>query len=312
MYVRKETIMTPRLLWPAALLLVAGTPALAATPINQVRPLAADGSVSIENLKGRIVVRTWDRAEVGITGSLGKGVEKLLVEGSASDLRIEVRYPSSGGGWFGWGGDSGRSEPTTLEISVPAGAGVDIDSVSAGVEVTGVAGRRLAVETVSGGVLLRSARPGEASIESVSGDLDLELDTASLSVDSVSGDIRIKGRVTGAVAIDTVSGDADLAAGRLDRLSVSSVSGDSRIRAALAPGGSITADTVSGGLSLSLAPDTSARLRVETFSGSITSPVGTVQTEQYGPGKRLEARLGSGGGEIRLESFSGDVRLEIK
>jgi hypothetical protein len=304
--------MNSRILWPAALLLVAGTPALAATPINQVRPLAADGSVSIENIKGRIVVRTWDRAEVGITGSLGEGVEKLLVEGSASDLRIEVRYPSSGGGWFGWGGDGGRSEASTLEVSVPAGAGVKIDSVSASVEVSGVAGRRLAVDTVSGGVVVNSARPGEARIESVSGDLELELETASLAVDSVSGDVRVKGRVTGVVAIDTVSGDADLAAGRLDRLSVSSVSGDSRIRAALAPGGSITADTVSGGLSLALPPETSARLRAETFSGSITSPVGTVQTEPYGPGKRLEARLGAGGGDIRLESFSGDIRLEIK
>jgi len=51
---------------------------------------------------------------------------------------------------------------------------------------------------------------------------------------------------------------------------------------------------------------------VETFSGGISSPVGKVQTEEYGPGKRLEARLGAGGGEIRLESFSGDVRVEIE
>jgi DUF4097 and DUF4098 domain-containing protein YvlB len=304
--------MNPSSLWAAACLAMASAPAFAATPVNQVHPLAADGTVSIENTKGRIVVRTWDRAEVGITGSLGAGVEKLLVEGSASDLRIEVRYPSSGGGWFGWGGNSGRGEPSTLEISVPARAGVSVDSVSASVAVSGVAGRRLSVDTVSGDVLVRAARPGEASIDSVSGDVDLEIETASLAVDSVSGDIRVKGRVTGVVAIDTVSGDADLAAGRLDRLTVNSVSGDSRLRAALADAGSISGDSVSGGLSLSLPPDTSARLRVETFSGGISSPVGRVETEQYGPGKRLQARLGSGGGDIRLESFSGDVRVQFE
>ncbi len=304
--------MTTRTLYCAALLAMASTPALAATPINQVRPLSANGSVSIENVKGRIVVRTWDRDEVAITGTLGEGVEKLLVEGTATDLRIEVRYPSGGGSWFGWGGNGGRGEPSVIEVSVPARAGVKVDSVSASVAVTGVAGRRLAVDTVSGNVVVRAARPGEANIDSVSGDLDLDLETASLAVASVSGDVRVRGRVTGAVAIETVSGDADLAAGRLERLTLSSVSGDSRIRAALAPGGRITSDSVSGGLTLSLAPDTSARLRVETFSGGISSPVGKVVTEQYGPGKHLETRLGSGGGEIRLESFSGDVRVEIE
>lgn len=304
--------MTTRTVLCTALLAAASLPALAATPINQVRPLSAQGSVSIENMKGRIVVRTWERAEVGITGMLGEGVEKLLVEGTADDLRIEVRYPSGGGGWFGWGGDSGRSEPSVIEVSVPARAAVKLDGVSASVDVSGVAGATLAVDTVSGNVDVRGARPGRADIESVSGDITLDLETASLSVDSVSGDIRVKGRVMGEVELATVSGDADLAAGRLERLSLNSVSGDTRVKAGLAPGGRISSDSVSGSLTLGLAPDTSARLRVETFSGGIHSPVGKVQTEPYGPGKRLETRLGDGSGEIQLESFSGDVQIDLE
>jgi len=303
--------MTTRTVCCAALLLLASAPALAATPINQVRPLSAAGNVSIDNVKGRIVVRTWDRAEVGITGSLGEGVEKLLVEGTADDLRIEVRYPSSGGSWFGWGGKGSQGQASVIEVSVPTGAGVTVDSVSANVEVAGVAGRSLSVDTVSGDVVVRAGRPAEASIDSVSGDLDLELQTASIAVDTVSGDVRIRGKVTGAVDLETVSGDVELAAGQVDRLSISSVSGDSRVKASLAPGGRITSDSVSGGLTLSLGRDTSARLRVETFSGDISSPVGTVKAEQYGPGKHLETRLGAGAGDVRLESFSGDVRIEI-
>lgn len=304
--------MTTRTVLCTALLVAAAAPAIAATPIQQVRPLSAQGSVSIDNLKGRIVVRTWDRAEVGITGSLGEGVEKLVVEGTPDDLRIQVRYPSGGGSWFGWGGNRGGGEPSVIEVSVPSRAGVKVESVSADVDVAGVAGRRLAVDTVSGSVVVRKSRPGEASIDSVSGTVDLELETANLGVDSVSGDVRVTGRVTGMVAIETVSGDADVAAGRLDRLTISSVSGDSRIRAALAPGGRIDGDSVSGGLTLVLPADTSARLRVETFSGDIRSPSGRVQTEQYGPGKHLETRLGQGSGEIRLEAFSGDVRVDFE
>ena len=303
--------MTSLTLWYAALILATGTPALAATPINQVRPLSAQGSVSVDNVKGRIVVRTWDRAEVRITGSLGQGVEKLVVEGTADNLRIEVRYPSGGGSWFGWGGDRGRAESSVIEVTVPARAGVKVDSVSASVDVAGVAGRTLTVDTVSGNVVIRGARPAQASLDTVSGDLDLELQTALVAVASVSGDVRIRGKLTGSVEIESVSGDTDLLAGRLQRLSVSSVSGDSRLKASLAPGGRITTESVSGGVTLALAGDTSARLRVETFSGGITSPVGQVKTEEYGPGKRLDARLGTGSGDIRLESFSGDVRIEV-
>ena len=303
--------MTTRTVCCAALLVLASSPTLAATPINQVRPLSATGNVSIDNVKGRIVVRAWDRAEVGITGSLGEGVEKLLVEGTADDLRIEVRYPSSGGSWFGWSGKGSQGQASVIEVSVPTGAGVTVDSVSANVDVAGVAGRSLSVDTVSGDVVVRAARPAEASIDSVSGDLDLDLQTASIAVDTVSGDVRIRGRVTGVVDLETVSGDVELAAGQVERLSISSVSGDSRVKARLAPGGRITTDSVSGGLTLSLGRDTSARLRVETFSGDISSPVGTVKAEQYGPGKSLETRLGAGAGDVRLESFSGDVRIEL-
>ena len=49
-------------------------------------------------IKGRIEVRTWDRAEIRIAGTRGDGTKALLVEGDASDLRVRIEYPESG--WF--------------------------------------------------------------------------------------------------------------------------------------------------------------------------------------------------------------------
>jgi len=113
--------MLPRLTCLTASLLLA-LPALAATPINQTRPLAADGSLRIENIKGEVVVRTWDRPEVHVTGSLGEGVEKLEIGPGGDSLSIKVKYPNSGGGWFGSGN---RSEPSRIEVRMPAGASLD-------------------------------------------------------------------------------------------------------------------------------------------------------------------------------------------
>lgn len=290
-------------------LAIAALPAFAGTPINQTRPLAADGSVSIENIKGRIVVRTWAQPQVRITGTLGKGAEKLEVDGDGRDLSIEVKYPDRRNGW-GW--NRNEMEPTILEITVPQKASLDIESVSAEVDVQQIAGRKLDVSSVSGNIVVTASSPGEASFENVSGNTTLRITTDNVSAESVSGDINMQGGLSGRVSMETVSGNASLIAKTLSKLQFSSVSGDADVQAALATNGVVTGETVSGTLRLSLPKTTSAQLSIETFSGDINSPVGRVDREEYGPGKSLDARLGQGQGKIRLESFSGDVDLELK
>lgn len=290
----------------AALLLAA--PAYAATPLDEVLPLAADGKLSIQNASGQVTVRTWNRPEVKITGSLGEGSQKRIVKGGPRDLSIEIRGTRPGG-WFGWMGSS--SQPTRLEVTIPRQASLEVDTVSAQVDVAGTAGASLTLSSVSGGVRVRQARAGDADLQTVSGDLDAELETNALSADSVSGRVRIGGRVGGRVQLNSVSGDVSLVADAVERLRMSTVSADGDIRASLAASGRIQADTVSGDLGLWLPAATSARLQVETFSGGIASPVGTVQREDHGPGQRLDTRLGAGSGGIELESFSGNIRIVV-
>lgn len=294
-----------------ALALGAALPAFAATPINESRPLDGLGSVEIDNVKGSIQVRVWDRPEVKIEGQLGEGVEKLQIEGDRQQLSIKVRYPNRGSGiGFLAGGD--KSEPTDLKITVPLRAKLDIDAVSANVDVTGVASRELKIDSVSGDVAVAGA-PREAEIESVSGDLKLTLNSPKVSAQTVSGDLDLRGRLTGEVAVETVSGRVELAVheSRLNKLSGESVSGDLRIDAALADGGEIGLKTVSGDVRLRLPRGLSAVVRGESFSGDLRAPDAQIQRPKHGPGASFEHRYGSGSGRVRLETFSGDATLEL-
>lgn len=286
-------------------------PAFAATTINETRPLSADGVVHISNLKGRIVVRTWAQPQVRITGSLGKGVEKLAIDGDARSLDIEVRYPNHNGGWKLWGKDS-STEPTLLEVTIPQRASLDIESVSADVDVQQMAGRKLSVASVSGAVLVTASSPGEAHFENVSGDTTLKVTSNDVQAESVSGDIRLQGGLAGDVQLESVSGNLDLTAQALRELQVSTVSGDATVRAGLKPSGSIRGETLSGTLELRLPRSTSARLHMESFSGDLSSPSGKVDREEYGPGKSLDTTLGGGEGRITLETFSGNVKLQLE
>src|SRR5688572_29005603 len=226
--------------------LLVSAPASAQSAIDQTRPLSSEGSVSIENLKGRVVVRTWDRPEVHVTGTLCKGVEKLEIDGGAESLSIVARYPE--GGWHGRD-DTG---PTLLTVTVPAKASVAVEGVSADIDVSGTGGRELDVESVSGNVLVRGVRAGEIHLESVSGDVDAEVDSRDVAASSVSGGVRIAGRAGGRIVLSAVSGDIELTSPAVERLSVESVSGNAVLDTALDPGGRIEADSVSGDVRLTL------------------------------------------------------------
>jgi DUF4097 and DUF4098 domain-containing protein YvlB len=293
-------------------LLFAAASAFAATPINETRPLAPDGLVRIENVKGKIIVRTWANPQVKITGSLGKGVEKLDISGDSRSLDIEVKYPNSRGGWNLWGRDDNRTEPTILEIMLPQKASVDVDAVSADVDVQQMAGRKLDVSSVSGNVLVTASSPGEASFENVSGDTTARITTNKLDASSVSGDMNVSGGITGEVDVESVSGNIEIVAKMLDRVDANSVSGDTRLSFGLRPGGTVKAETLSGELELNMPRNTGAKLNVETFSGDIQSPSGHVDHEEHGPGQTLETTLGDGRGRIELESFSGDVQIRLE
>ena len=284
---------------------LSSAPLFAATPINETRPLDARGTLEIDNLKGRIQVQAWDRNEVRVTGTLGDGVEKLIVEGDRGHLEVKVQYPERIGSWRG-----DRTGPTDLRLMVPLQANLEIESVSADISVDGVAPGDLEIDSVSGNITVAAA-PARARIESVSGDLRLTLNTGKASSESVSGDVRLSGRLDGEVKVETVSGDihVDSRGEQLRRLSTGTVSGDADIRIALATGGQLRSESVSGDVRLRLPKGTSARLEGETFSGDLRAPDAKIHREEFGPGATIEARYGSGSGEIHLESFSGDAIL---
>ena len=278
-------------------------PAHSATPINQTRPLDLRGRVEIDNLKGRVEVRGWDRAEVRVTGSLGDGVEKFVLEGDGNVLRIKAEYPSR----------SNRAEPTILILQVPLRAELEIDTVSADIDVHGMASREMSLESVSGDISANGA-PGRAEVESVSGDIMLTFNSGNVDVSTVSGDLVLSGRLNGRVSLETVAGDVrvNTRGERLASLKAGTVSGDIQAEMALADDGIVKMESVSGDLSLIMPRELSAHVSAESFSGDLKAFGAKIEREEFGPGSSFQHRYGAGKGEIRLESFSGNAELRLQ
>lgn len=275
--------------------------ALGQEKIDESRDLNADGSVEITNVAGTVTVAGWDRKEVEVKGVLGKGTERLEVEGDKKRLEIKVILPKR----------SRHVEGTRLEIRVPKGCRLEVTTVSADVEVEKLDGK-VRLQTVSGDVLAEG-EPKEADVESVSGDLEILFETDWARAKSISGDVYLEG-ARGEVTIETVSGDIEIKGGKLDRGLFSSVSGDIHFNADVTEKGAIAFNSHSGSVELLLPKDIDAEFDVSTFSGGIDNAFGSngKRRSKFVPGTDLNFRVGSGDARVRAETFSGDIAIHKK
>ncbi|MGB5296292.1 MAG: DUF4097 family beta strand repeat-containing protein [Thermoanaerobaculia bacterium] len=271
--------------------------------VDVTKSASVSPSVDIENLAGSVRINGWDREEIKVSGVLGDDTDGLDFSGSGDSFDIEVEIPDSYGRRH-------RDLDSDLEIWLPAGSSVSVETVSASIRVSGVDGR-LELESVSGEVSVDGA-PTSVDVETVSGSIELSGSGTLAIAESVSGKIELSG-VAGRVEAATVSGSVKVEASDIEQGEFEAVSGSVRFTGALSAGARLSAESHSGSVVLNLPADTSARFQVETFSGSINNGFGggeAERTSRYGPGKRLDFTLGSGDAQVRVESFSGSVTLK--
>ena len=239
-------------------------------------------SVTVERAPGSLSLS----AGRGI--SLGGPVEVDVEAGVSEAIREAARaveharravYGRSGKGPV----HAGPGAPD-LEIDVPRGATVVIETASGDVVVDGLTGDQR-YRTASGEILLRE----------VSG---------QLAVDAVSGDVSIAAIGDSVIGARTVSGDLDVQAGTVRSLRISTTSGDMRIEGRLAGDGPFAIESVSG--DTILAPVGGVTVAVKSVTGDIRSDV--VSTTEGNRGSRT-VTVGDGGPRLTLRSISGDLRL---
>lgn len=279
--------------------------ALADTPINLSHDALPNARVSISNVKGAVTVSAWDRNQVQVTGRLGDGAKPLAIEGSNSSLSIKVE-PQGKSGLFSWGSDSSMGA-TTLDVRVPKGTSLDVDVVSAPMNIDGIEGGSIKVNTVSGKARI-NARSPNVEADAVSGSLELAGSADKVTLQTVSGDI-LAPNVGAEANLQTVSGRIRVSGGPWRKLNLSTVSGDVQLAGGIAPNGSYDVDSMSGDVQIQVPSNLSAIIKASTFSGDLRSDFGTVKKPEHGPGSELEATAGAGGAKMNVETFSGDLRI---
>jgi DUF4097 and DUF4098 domain-containing protein YvlB len=279
-------------------LAVALLPGLAARAeqVDQRRPAASDGTVEIENPAGAVKVVGWNKAEVAVTGSLGRHAE-LTLTGGPRRTHVEVEVEGNPHGT--------RSD---IEVRVPAGSRVSVESFAASIDVSEVTGA-VTAETVNGSITVTGAT--EVSAESVNGSVEVSGPAVRLHASAVNGSVTVRG-ARGELEADTVNGELHVAGGGpFDRAHLESVSGAVRFEGDLARHGILEAQTVSGEIDLALPASVAADFTVSTFSGSVSNDFGaaTYRTGRHSPEKEVTFSTNGGGAKVAVETLSGGITL---
>jgi DUF4097 and DUF4098 domain-containing protein YvlB len=268
----------------------------AQTTVDQKRPAATDGAVSIENMAGSVKVVGWDRAEVQVKGTVGDGGElSFEVSGKRTHIEIEADYNPMG-------------VKSDLEVYVPAGSSVDVEGFQATISVSGVTGA-VKAETVNGSITQTGAARS-VELQSVNGDIEVTKASGRIQAEAVNGGVSVRDG-SGDLEASTVNGKLLVTGGSYERAQMESVSGAVRFDAALSARASLSIETVSAPVELLLPAAVSAEFEVSSFSGRITNELGPAAEKRgkWTPQSELHFTTGSGGARIRIETLSGVIGI---
>jgi len=291
--------MTKTIVKAAALLLAVAPAALAQQKVDLKKNADPKGRVSIDNSAGATRVIGWDRAEIMVTGTLGHGAESVRLSGGASRTEIEVETEGNPHGV--------RSD---LEIHVPSGSRLEIESFTAEITVTGVTGE-VRAESVNGAISITGSDEVEA--QTVSAGVTVS-GGSRVRAESVNGPVTVKG-AKGNVEASSVNGHIEVSGTTFDSVRIEAVSGDVTFDGALGSGADLSIETVSGSVQVRFPAGQGADFDISTFSGDIRNGLSqehAVTTSRWTSQKELQFTAGNGGAKVTVQTLSGTVDLGKK
>jgi DUF4097 and DUF4098 domain-containing protein YvlB len=267
-----------------------------------------DGRLEISNTAGEVWVEGWDEDEVYVTGELSANAERVDVvaeEGNVT-VRVVLRRDRDQGARDWW------AEGTDLRIRAPRGMSLEVDVVSADIDVRDMrAEQRL--ESVSGDIETQ-AFEAEVRAQVVSGDVQVDgrAEALLVRVSTVSGDFTID-NIGGDVSGESVSGDVNFRTGTIERARAQTVSGEVLVTAELGDVARLEGTAVSGDIEFLFGGSGAADYRLQTFSGEIDNCFGpevTVSDDRPGPpGQELRFREGNTQARVEATTHSGDIEV---
>ncbi|MEX2609322.1 MAG: DUF4097 family beta strand repeat-containing protein [Gemmatimonadota bacterium] len=252
----------------------------------------AGGRLDVDLLAGQVRVESWERNAVRVRAT-HDGTMEVDIRHGGDVVRVEAEARR------------GPPSPVTFLITVPRSYGVNVDGLSAPVEVHNVDGN-LAVETVNGPVTVVGGR-GRLELQTTNGAVTVRGARGSVRAGTVNQGITLED-VEGDVQAQAVNGHISMQNVRARAVDAETVNGSVSYRGAIQENGRYRFSTHNGGVTLHVPAGVSATFSVATENGTFDSDF-PVQMQGRRRGDRATFTLGSGSARVEMESFGGRIEL---
>lgn len=259
---------------------------------EQTVPVQKGTRIDLEDCRGLVTVRTWDREAVRVRASHGP---RTRVQASTRDQVLVVGTSSEGPG------------AVDFELTVPEWIGLTLESPWCSTHIENLGGA-VVIDTVEGDITLRGLT-GTAKVMTVEGTVTIEGGRARVHAHTVDGDIIVT-KAGGEVVLDSVDGSIRLTNLAALGVEASTIDGDILFSGAFQATGRYLFTTHAGGVTLFVPETTNATFGVRTFNGGKLDSTMTLKPVSTGPrGRRQVLTLGTGAAQVEIESFDGAVRI---
>ena len=278
-------------------------------------PLVEEGSVSVKNVAGEILIHAWDEEEVKMVATkwaralTERRAEELL---EAIEINITVREDSLEiNTEFPWWKklDPTSSVRVDYELWVPLSAEVSAQSVSGSIQVV-ERENDVWAKTISGTLKIEGI-VGDVEAKTTSGAIEVrDVEGESILADSTSGKVTLE-EIEGIIEAHSVSGRVKIEDSKGAAKSVRTTSSGIwvELKEITEAVSTMLLTSISGDVTLLLPQDISADIEAKTTSGRIRSEF-KVMVESEIEKRSLRGTIGEGGIKITLKTISGDISLE--
>lgn len=245
--------------------------------------------ISLNNLKGNVLVRGWDKAQVHVVYTVDSprveiDSEILPNTGPAEKVHFDTHLLDST--------LPSNEQGADYTLDVPVGASLEIRNPQGRIRVEGM--------------------QADASVQSVGGNISIRDYSGHLSVHSVAGDIEVI-RPSGSVDAYSVTGNLHFISPATTRLHASTTSGSILYEGDFMGRGDYILSAYSGDVEIVCPPSASYELTAKTLKGKVinTMPM-THRRESASPLGASNSLLGThntGKANVELTSFSGNIRI---
>jgi hypothetical protein len=259
--------------------------------LSKLFRFATGDKITVSNKSGDVEI--WCDLEIGVPTGKALRVHVGVGDMSARDTEGHVYLSCNSGS-------------VTMESCSGVLTG---DTGSGHVRVYDVEGE-IVMDTGSGHVKGERIRGDEVRADTGSGHVELaDVECEILIADTGSGHVDIVKAEADEISVDTGSGNVTLHRIRGRDVLVDTGSGNVEVDLLETPAGRLVVDTGSGGIRINLPPDPSCTVHAETASGRVVFDVSDASNVKRDDDE-IRLTIGDGAMKIRLDSGSGNVRIE--